>query len=303
MITFQVQAAPLPADFKYTPQQLLEAFVDRLEITSDSATFVISDVEPTGNQGPWFKNGKQLWVYDTDEAAYVPLDISNSYNPQILVSETAPADPTKTPMWLKITGDVVDGLYYYSGVTDGWVTQDVSIHDGSITTAMLADSAITTVKVADLAITTDKLANDISMTKWAQGLAKQFIRMNDIATTPEWVTLLYASNEIAVAFNTVLEWTHSLGGVPHDVQAVWVCKESDLGYSVGDEIDVSGGWSYIFGPSPDFEVALCSAFLYKTSTKAGISIGNGLHLVNKGSAYLSLSDDLKWRLKFYAVAP
>lgn len=300
MITFQVQADPLPVGFKGTPQEILEAFVDRLEITADSATFVNSDVEPTGNQGPWFKNGTQLWVYDTGTSAYIPLDISNSYNPQILVGDTTPADPSKTPLWLKTEGNVVVGLYNYFGSTVGWVAQDVSIHDGSITTAMLADDAVTTDKLANAAVTSIKLANNISMTKWAQGLAKQFIRMKEDGTAPEWVTLLYVSNDLTITFNGVIEWTHGLGGVPHDVQAVWVCQESDLGYAVGDEVDVSGGQAYVFGPAPDYEVLLRPPNLYKNSTVVGVSIGDGLFLIAKNApAFISATIDTKWRLRFY----
>ena len=75
-----IVSAPLPADFEGTPQEFFEALVERMEIQSPVGTnfFVVGDVEPANDQGPWLKNGNQWYVFSASAGGYVPLDISAS---------------------------------------------------------------------------------------------------------------------------------------------------------------------------------------------------------------------------------
>lgn len=136
-----VTASPLPSNFLGTPQQLVEALLDRLEITVDGNSFVIGDVQPDGNQGPWLKNGTQWYVWNEDTSTYAPLDVSASITEQIYigdVSATTP-DPAKYSLWLQLSGSAVKGLYYYAGSTTGWVTKPLELTAQSVTLEKLAN--------------------------------------------------------------------------------------------------------------------------------------------------------------------
>lgn len=114
---FFIQGAPLPANFTGDPQEFFNAILDRMRIVSaiGQTTFIIGDVKPSSNQGPWLKGGTQWWVWDEDEADYVPLDISESFNLYVVqVDEPDGTDPDTPPFWIRITVDNrVSGIFYW----------------------------------------------------------------------------------------------------------------------------------------------------------------------------------------------
>lgn len=77
-----IVSAPLPADFEGTPQEFAEALIERMEIQSPIGTnfFIVGDVEPSSDQGPWLKDGDRWYVFSQTEGAYVPLNIDDSLN-------------------------------------------------------------------------------------------------------------------------------------------------------------------------------------------------------------------------------
>lgn len=126
---FLIQASQLPATFVGDPNAFFRAMVERMRIVSPTgvATFVISDVQPQSNQGPWLKGGTQWWVWDEDLKTYVPLDISQSETQWFQTGSTIPTvvDP---PVWLKTTSGTTQpgtgngtpvGWYLYNGTQ--WV--------------------------------------------------------------------------------------------------------------------------------------------------------------------------------------
>ena len=62
-----IQASPIPATFKGTPNDLFSEMIKRMRILSPSGTnfIYIGDTEPTSNVGPWLNNGTQWYVWDT----------------------------------------------------------------------------------------------------------------------------------------------------------------------------------------------------------------------------------------------
>jgi len=68
------------------------------------SSFVVGPNKPTSNQGPWFKDGTQLWVWSDAEADYVPVDISASLELGYRVSETAPVTDGTVLLWFKTVG-------------------------------------------------------------------------------------------------------------------------------------------------------------------------------------------------------
>jgi len=137
MGSLSLRAAPLPHSFEGTPQDLFEAMLDRIEIVSDMVNVVISDVEPAADEGPWLKNGKQWYVWDTTvspSGGYVPLDITASEHHDIITAKddpTAPGTPnglstfgtTPPRVWLQLDAGstTVKAIWAYLGPNLGWV--------------------------------------------------------------------------------------------------------------------------------------------------------------------------------------
>ena len=115
----KIVAAQLNPDFSGTPSDFLKALVERLDILSPVGTnfFVVGDVEPPTNQGPWLKDGRAWYVFDEDEGKYVPADISQSTTSLFVVSETTPEDPTTgdAVIWLRTKGNRVLGWFFWDG--------------------------------------------------------------------------------------------------------------------------------------------------------------------------------------------
>lgn len=204
-----IQAAPLPTNFRGTPQQLLEAFLDRMEITVDGSSFVVSDVQPSGNEGPWLKGGTQWWVWDPGLSSYVPLDVSASVTQQIFIGDKAngPPDPTKYQIWLQLNGSAVVGLFYFAGATIGWVTQAKELVQGAVAPNMLAPQNPGSLITFDL---------NSQPTILAPGTPGQFLQSTGnslIYTTPSFtrgvpvfiipVTLATVPNDSAVVWTTI----------------------------------------------------------------------------------------------------
>lgn len=99
-----IQASPIPATFKGTPNDLYSEMIKRMRIVSPSGTnfIFIGDTEPTSNVGPWLKNGTQWYVWDNSINKYVPQDISASFTPAFWLGNSVPSstDPT---VWLQTT--------------------------------------------------------------------------------------------------------------------------------------------------------------------------------------------------------
>src|SRR6185295_16189664 len=135
-----IQGAPLPAAFKGKPNDLFVAMLERMKIVSPFGTsfFVISDVMPSSNQGPWLKGGTQWWVFDPNLKTYVPLDISESETKWYQVGKDTPTN-TNPPLWLKTTENATEAKpkfgtpiawYLFDGAT--WVQLPVLIEDRSL---------------------------------------------------------------------------------------------------------------------------------------------------------------------------
>lgn len=112
-------AAPLPADFEGTPQEFYEALVERLEIQSPVGTnfFVVGDIEPSSNQGPWLKNGTQWYVFSSSAGRYIPLDISPSTARLFTAGVDQPDAPEDdaAQIWLRTASGRAIGWYFWSG--------------------------------------------------------------------------------------------------------------------------------------------------------------------------------------------
>jgi hypothetical protein len=256
-MAYTVTFAPLPTNFRGTPQELLEAFLDRMEITSDVVGFVTSDSAPTANDGVWLKNGQQIWVWDeeVEGGTYVPLDVSASTRNEIWIGpgtlDPVTPDTSLYSIWLKIVDSAVEGLFYWNGTA--WVSQPVVIGAGAITTDMLADNSVTTNKIKNGAVTNIKLAGNIPMSKWEKGPANYYVRMSTGGTEAQWraadeldafieeselIDITPYTGGVVGDYYPALSVAHTLGVTPKYVQFVIRCKTAEKGYLVGDEVSI-----------------------------------------------------------------
>lgn len=115
----RIVSAQIPPDFSGTVQDFQRALVERLQIlsTTGSTAFVVGDIEPPTDQGPWLRGGSQWWVFDPNLGRYVPLDISASITALFTVSETEPAAPDSddAQIWLRTKSNRVLGWYFWDG--------------------------------------------------------------------------------------------------------------------------------------------------------------------------------------------
>lgn len=116
--SLRLSGAPLQPTFNGTPQQFFEQILARTTIVSpfQLATFWTGDTAPTSDQGPWLKGGTQWWVWSADDAAYIPLDVSQSVEPAYWAQFNTPSSATPA-LWFKFDAAsgatrVVNVLYY-----------------------------------------------------------------------------------------------------------------------------------------------------------------------------------------------
>lgn len=112
-IKLAVEGAPLPPTFVGTPQEFYEAMLDRMRVIfpTGQTSFVISDTEPSTNQGPWLKNGTQWFTWNDTDKRYVPLDTSPSW--PIQISSTAPVSGATYPIWIQFIGTRAVQIYLW----------------------------------------------------------------------------------------------------------------------------------------------------------------------------------------------
>lgn len=114
-----IVASQLPPDLEGTPQEFFAAMLERMDIQSPVGTnfFVIGDVEPASNSGPWFKNGTKLYVFDINEGHYVPLDISDSLSAFAFIGPNDPGIPGENDplIWFRTVGSRPIGWYGWDG--------------------------------------------------------------------------------------------------------------------------------------------------------------------------------------------
>lgn len=112
-------AAPLPPDFEGDLQDFFDALIERMSIQSPAGTsfFVVGDVEPSSNVGPWLKNGDKWYVFSETEGRYVPLNIDDSVTQVFTVGEDEPDEPgdDDPSIWLRVVGSRVIAWYFWDG--------------------------------------------------------------------------------------------------------------------------------------------------------------------------------------------
>lgn len=240
-----IVASQLPPTFAGDPNFFFRSILERMKIVSASGTafFVVSDLEPSSNQGPWLKGGTQWWVWDEQLKRYVPLDISESETKWFQVGSTTPAtaDP---PVWLKTTEDQTQahpqpgnpiGWYLYNGTT--WVGF-TELFDNEVTQSKIADKNVTFPKIQD-GVENALFAFDSSKRPTVIIPTTDGFVLSLVAGVPTWsqakgVPVFLDSIETVFNSGAAQDWTrYDSGGVPTTASAVILsCKWSIDGPAV-----------------------------------------------------------------------
>ena len=120
--------------------------------------------------------------------------------------------------------------------------------------------------------------------------------MTALAATVKFFTSSAVSlNSIAAATSLINE-AHGLGAAPRQCRGVLVCTATDVGYAVGDEVDLAS--VLYFGSQPAFSV-------WSNSTNVGMSIQGSagptaIYLIGKLGTGSTNIDKSKWSVKVYA---
>jgi hypothetical protein len=75
-----VNIAPFPAGAELTTQEFLDWLEAAIQVAVPDGFWVghIGSDTPPDNSGPWLKDGKTLYVWDTASATYVPQDLGSN---------------------------------------------------------------------------------------------------------------------------------------------------------------------------------------------------------------------------------
>jgi hypothetical protein len=117
-----VQMARLPVDFRGSPQDLADTMVGNMRIVSPVGTnfFVVGDIEPTSNVGPWLKSGRSWWTWSESIKRYAPQDITESEKNWFWAGVDV---PTSTPplIWLETNASGrATGWKYFNATLNVW---------------------------------------------------------------------------------------------------------------------------------------------------------------------------------------
>ena len=85
-----ITGAQLPVGWVGTPQELMDAILERIEINAQQsfALFTVGATEPSSDIGPWAKNGDSWYYFNSDTGDYQPFIIpAGSLGYQMSVSE------------------------------------------------------------------------------------------------------------------------------------------------------------------------------------------------------------------------
>lgn len=118
-ITFDVTAGAIPDGFEGDLQALLNLFASRLIIAPSVpwSAFQLGEAQPSSNQGPWFKDGRELRVWSDDAGTYVPVTIDGSG----VVPETLPLSAIVDLPPQQVLISDIDGRASYIGGAPGQV--------------------------------------------------------------------------------------------------------------------------------------------------------------------------------------
>lgn len=134
----------------------------------------------------------------------------------------------------------------------------------------------------------------------AKGTAGQVLKMNSGATAPEWVPFThpapnFTSSEQTITNGSGLNIAHGLGAKPSRVEAVLLCKTTEAGWAVDDEIAL---------PSKDAVSSSVYNFVlgWNATNVTVVTCASGIQVANKSTAAAVALTNSNWRIVVRAWA-
>lgn len=141
-----------------------------------------------------------------------------------------------------------------------------------------------------------------AFSRLAKGTAGQVLTMNSGATAPEWQSPTlpdgFLSAGQTITSGGALTLAHGLGSAPRLVQAYLKCTTTDQGYSVGDEVFVSGGQD-AYGSTVSVGVSIVPDAT-NLNIRFGSNGGGAFAVLNKSTGTLGAITNGSW--DFYVRA-
>lgn len=149
---YVVAAEPIDPAFVGTLQEYFDHCVTRLSIKSPTAPYnvIVSDSKPPSNQGLLLLGGTKIYVWDEDQATYVPANISDS----LFAPGTGKAvftvdegnfiwkNPTDFATWLgmgigSLTPGAAGTIAYSNGTVNAWGIPETALTAKSVSVSKL----------------------------------------------------------------------------------------------------------------------------------------------------------------------
>lgn len=163
-------------------------------------------------------------------------------------------------------------------------TTTITAGDGLTGGGTLASSCTVSADIADSAAI-------------SAGTANKLVDAEGLKAVTDSLKSSYTSSPISITSGGSFTLTHGLGGKPRTVSTFAKCISDDLGYSVGDEVEIPNGGSQVSGTAFGVQLIVSSTTIFgKFSAAAG-----PIHALNKstGGGPTSLTAG-KW--EFYVRA-
>ncbi len=128
-------------------------------------------------------------------------------------------------------------------------------------------------------------------TSWVKATPATSITSSALISTTGVVSTAGGTGNLTQAVHTM---AHNLGGIPKNVNAVAVCTVADVGWSIGDEVDIRSFRSSVTNVAGD----VCGQD--GTNITVLFSAAGTLELANKGTGVYAAITETSWQVKVYA---
>jgi hypothetical protein len=124
----QVKVAPPPPNFSGDLKEVFALLEVNLQVKNPAGynVFTVGGNAPTSDSGPWLKDGKEWYIWDTTTQAYIPQALDGALTRDIPDSATFPtAIPSSKMFFLTGTATGASGRQLYRWDGSQWVVVDM----------------------------------------------------------------------------------------------------------------------------------------------------------------------------------
>jgi len=225
-------------------------------------------------------------------------NLLNALNTSNLLANSSDLDVSNIyERGFSLAGAFTNLLFYTAPInTDALlIWASASLTNKQITLASLATNVPTATTATNGDFLTGYSTNDNTVAKFTVKQIQSYV--TNAANSPTMTNGLpakFVSSEFSITTGLPVDTAHSLGAVPTQVQFVLVCKTAELGYSIGDEVDVL---PMDQSSDPNFNAGKNATNIFCVVRQTGT-----IRVLNKTTGVLTTTlNTANWRLKGYAT--